>query len=136
MRYLGIDFGTKKIGIALSDERGRMGFPHSIIPNTPHLLDEVSALITKEGVEAVVIGKSENFAGGENPIAVEARSFGDMLTAHTGMPVFYESETLTSAEARRQYEPEAKSRAKRVTPNVDDSAAALILTSYLSHTHG
>ena len=136
MRYLGIDFGTRKVGIALSDERGTMGFPHSIIPNTPALLGEVVTLIKKEGVEAVVIVKSENFAGEENPVATQARAFGDQIAEEVNVPVYYESETLTSAEARRQHEPEAKSRAPRDTRDIDDSAAALILTSYLSRTHG
>jgi putative Holliday junction resolvase len=132
MRYLGVDYGSSKIGLALSDERGTMGFPHAIVPNTPRLIDELCALIAKENVGAVVIGESRNLAGGENPIAKDARALGETITARAGVPVFYESEVFTSAEARRAPEKEGKSRAPKKHANVDASAAALILTSYLS----
>lgn len=137
MRYLGVDFGSKKIGLALSDESGAMGFPHSIISNTPKLIEELCALIAKENVGAVVIGESRNLAGGENPIAESARAFGAQITERAGVPVFFESEVFTSAEARRAPAKEPKSRAVKKYPAVDASAAALILTSYLSRTdHG
>jgi putative holliday junction resolvase len=137
MRYLGVDYGSKKIGLALSDEAGTMGFPHSIVPHTPRLVDEMCVLIAKENVGVVVIGESRTLAGGENPIAKEARTFGELLAERTGVPVFFESEVFTSAEARRAPLKEAKSRAPKRKVAVDASAAALILTSYLSRTdHG
>lgn len=134
MRYLGIDYGSKKIGLALSDESGAMGFPHSILTNTPRLFDELCALIAKENIGAIVIGESRNLSGEENPIAKGARSLGNQLTERAGVPVFFESEVFTSAEARRAPAKEAKSRAVKKHPAVDASAAALILTSYLSRT--
>ena len=139
MRYLGIDYGSKKIGLALSDESGTMGFPHAIIPNTPRLVDELGVLIAKENIGAVVIGESRTLAGGENPIAKDARALGDAIVERSGVPVFFESEVFTSVEARRvpvgrQAGP---SRAPKKHVAVDASAAALILTSYLSRTtHG
>ena len=135
MRYLGVDYGSKKIGLALSDEAGTMGFPHAIIPNTPRLIDELCALIAKEQVGAVVIGESRNLMGGENPIAKDARTLGDSLTLHAGISVFFESEVFTSAEARRAPAKEEKTRAPKARRDIDASAAALILTSYLSRTH-
>jgi len=134
MRYLGVDYGSKKIGLALSDEAGTMGFPHAIVPNTLRLPDELCALIARENVGAVVIGESRDLAGGENPIAKDARELGETLGARTGVPVAYESEVFTSAEARRAPAKEGKTRSPKVRGNVDDSAAALILTSYLSRT--
>ncbi len=137
MRYLGVDYGSKKIGLALSDESGTMGFPHSIVPNTPRLVEELCALIAKENIGAVVIGESRTLAGGENPIAEGARAFGAQITERAGVPVFFESEVFTSAEARRAPEKEGKSRAPKRRVAVDSSAAALILTSYLSRAdHG
>ena len=133
MRYLGIDYGSKRIGLALSDEEGTMGFPNSIVINTSKLVDEICALIAKENVGAVVIGESRNLEGGENPIAKDAHAFGDVLSERAGIAVAYESEVFTSAEARRAPEKEIKSRSVKQHINVDDSAAALILTSYLSH---
>ena len=137
MRYLGVDYGSKRIGLALSDEAGTMGFPHSIVANSPRLVDELCALIAKENIGAVVIGESRMLAGGENPIAKGARALGDELALRAGAPIFYESEVFTSAEARRAPAKEKKSRAPKKHPDIDASAAALILTSYLSRTdHG
>lgn len=135
MRYLGVDYGSSKIGLALSDENGTMGFPHSIISNTPRVVDELCALIAKERVGTVVIGHSRTLAGGENAIAEHARVLGNELAQLTGVPVAYESEVFTSTEARRLPGKQQKSRSTKRQGAVDASAAALILTSYLSHTH-
>ncbi|MHB1163357.1 MAG: Holliday junction resolvase RuvX [Minisyncoccota bacterium] len=135
MRHLGIDYGSSKIGLALSDEAGTMGFPHSIVPNTPRVIDELCALIAKENISAVVIGESRNLAGGENPIAEGARALGEELASRAGVAVSYESEVFTSALARRAPSKEMKSRATKRQGAIDDSAAALILTSYLSRTN-
>ncbi len=142
MRYLGIDYGSKKIGLALSDEGGTMGFPHLIVPHTPRLIDELCALIAKENIGTVVMGESRNLAGGENAIAKDAAALGALLTERAGVPVFYESEVFTSAEARRlpaskqaRLGGERKSRAPKARVDVDAAAAALILTSYLSRAN-
>lgn len=135
MRYLGVDYGSSKIGLALSDEAGTMGFPHAIVSNTPRLIDELCALIAEKNVGAVVMGESRTLAGGENPIAKGAHALGDQLTSRAGIPVLYESEVFTSAEALRAPEKETKSRSPKQRKVIDDSAAALILTSYLSHTN-
>jgi len=132
MRYLGVDYGSKRIGLALSDDAGTMGFPHSIIANTPRRVDEVCALIAREKIGTVVIGESRTLRGDDNPIAKDARAFGAQIAARAGVPVSYESEVFTSAEARRAPAKEVKSRAAKRRADVDASAAALILTSYLS----
>lgn len=132
MRYLGVDYGSSRVGLALSDEAGTMGFPHAILKNTKRLIDELRVIIAKENIGAVVIGESRNLAGGENAIAKDARELGSLITERTGVPVFYESEVFTSAEARRAPAKEIKSRAAKPHADVDSSAAALILTSYLS----
>lgn len=128
MRYMGIDYGTKKVGIAFSDEAGTMGFPHSIIPNDARLFATLRALLAKESVDGVVIGESRSLHGHANPVALPARAFGEKLKEESGLPIFFESETFTTQEARRDFEGvwQKKSGA------VDSSAAALILTSYLS----
>lgn len=132
MRYLGIDFGTKKVGLALSDEGGQMGFPHSVLQNTPDLLENVIGLIRAQDVEAVVMGESMDLSGGDNPVAKEARAFGEKLAAETGLPVSFELEAFTTQEAGRGFEGERGA----VRDNIDARAAALILTSYLGRHHG
>ena len=136
MRYLGVDYGTKKVGLALSDEGGRMGFPHAILPNTSRLVEELGVLMKRKDVDMVVIGDSRTLAGGDNPVAKAARALGEALERATGVPVMYESEVYTSAEARRSPEKEEKSRRPKQHTDVDASAAALILTGYLSRHHG
>lgn len=136
MRYLGIDYGMKKVGLAVSDENGTMGFPHAIVPNTPELHELLALFVKKENIGAVVVGESKDFSGADNPVAQYAHELGDRLSAQAGIPVFYESETFTTAEARRMFEPTEKTRKPLSRADVDASAAALILTSYLSKQHG
>lgn len=128
---MGIDFGTKKVGIALSDESGAMGFPHAIIVNDGRLIDEILALVERKGVGAVVMGESRNYAGEENAVAKDAKAFAQLLERRSGIPVHFEPEMFTTQEARRDFEGVRMPG----SPDVDASAAALILTSYLSRTH-
>ncbi len=129
MRYLGIDYGSGKVGLALSDEAGSMGFPKETVRNDVKLIEYVRTLAAKEDVGAVVIGESRMLDGTENPIAAKARAFGAQLSEESGLPVYYESEVLTTQEARRAPD------GTRGSGDVDASAAALILTSYLSRSH-
>jgi putative Holliday junction resolvase len=136
MRYLAIDFGSKKIGLAISDENGQMGFPHGIIPNSGRLIDEILSLIERKRIDAVVIGESLDFAGNENPIAKEAKAFAQLLEQRSGMRAYFEPEMLTTQEARRGFDGLRETGAGR--KEVDASAAALILTSFLTkqQNHG
>lgn len=144
MRYLGIDYGTKKIGLALSDEAGTMGFPHTVIPNNEKVLETVQNILTQESVGAVVIGDSLDSSGVPNPVQHAAREFAHQLKEKSGIPVFFEIEMFTTQEARRALDgthpqhisDSARKRPRKETYAVDASAAALILTSYLSRTHG
>lgn len=132
MRHLGVDYGSKRIGLALSDEGGTMGFPHSIIPNNPKAVEHICAVMAKEDVRALVVGDSVDYKGNENPTAEGAKKLGAEVSDRCGVPVFYEWEGLTSAEARRAPAKTEKTRAAKPRVNVDASAAALILTSFLT----
>ncbi|MDB4991774.1 MAG: methionyl-tRNA synthetase/methionyl-tRNA synthetase C-terminal region/beta chain [Parcubacteria group bacterium] len=127
MKYMGIDYGTKKTGIAFSDDAGTMGFPFGVKPTDPRLLDDLALLIKEKGVGAAVFGESTNFAGGENAVAAEAKAFAEDLRARTGIEIHFESEMFTTQAARRF--PDGSRM--QGSPDVDASAAALILTSYL-----
>lgn len=130
MRYLGVDYGSRKTGLALSDEAGRMGFPHAIIPTDDHLIDEVLSLIEQKKVGGVVMGDSRDSSGNENPIAHDAKAFAALIERRSGIPVAFEMEAFTTQEARRTLEGELRAD----QGPKDASAAALILTSFLSHT--
>ena len=126
MRILGIDFGTKKVGLALTNEKGSMAFPHSVIPNDHDLQKKIEAIIEKEGVGEVVIGHSVNNDGTPNKVQEDIEAFMLDLTLATGIPVHLQMERYTTQEATRIQGKHALT---------DASAAALILDSYLTKTH-
>ena len=68
MKYLGIDYGTKRIGLATSDDLGSLAFPKSTLTNTQNVIHEIITIIDNENIDAVVIGKSLNSQGEENQV--------------------------------------------------------------------
>jgi len=122
MKYLGIDFGGKRVGVAVSDENGKMAFPHSVVKNDEKLLAEIEKIIEKEKIGGVVIGESRNFKGEPNKIMAEIEKFKRTLEEKIKLPVYFEPEFMTSAQAERGL---GKNEMH------DASAAAIILQSYL-----
>lgn len=142
MKYLGIDYGTKKIGIAVSDDNGSIAFPHSVVPAGRDALSAIAALIKESGAGEVVLGESRNFAGEPNEVMEDIEQFKKDIAELAGVPVHYEREFFTSALAARQFAPEAGSpsgvgrprASRKQNPSqerLDAAAAALILQSYL-----
>ena len=122
MKLLGIDYGRKKIGIALSDDEGKMAFPREVILNDAHALPHVIELVEQEGVTTVVVGESTNYKGEENPVMDAIKRFNKTLEKKTKVPVHLEPETLSTKEAEHIQERHDK---------IDASAAAIILQSYI-----
>ncbi len=132
VKYLGLDYGTKRIGVAVSDDGGQVAFPHSVVAAGPKAQDEVAELVLGLGVGEVVLGESRTLSGERNPVMDAIERFKKSLEDLTGLPVRLEREFFTSALAARQFAPEEKSRkANPSHDNLDASAAALILQSYL-----
>jgi putative holliday junction resolvase len=126
MRLMGIDYGTKRVGVAFSDDKGLMAFPHDTFKNDADLLKKLVMLIEEKGVGEVVIGLSLDREGKPNKVhqAVEAL-IGD-LTLAVGIPVHLEPEQYTTQEAIRFQGRNEKT---------DASAAAIILNSFImKHT--
>ncbi len=125
MRLLGIDYGTKRIGVALSDEAGRFAMPYSVIGNSRSLSDglagEIEKMATVNGVKEIVIGESNDYQGEANPVMAPILELKGRLE-DKGFIVRLEPEFMTSAEAERIQGKNA---------NSDASAAALILQAYL-----
>lgn len=122
MQRIGIDYGTKKIGIALSDESGAMAFPHSVILNDAQFLKKIEALIAQRKVKEIVIGHSLNLNGTPNPLQADIKNLVMDLTLNLGLPIHLEPEQYSSREA-------ATITGKN--DKIDASAAALILNSYI-----
>jgi len=126
MRYLGIDYGSKRIGLALSDEAGDFAFPYGVIDSGKRSLKQIKEICEKESVLQIVMGESLDFQGKPNPIMLAIQDLAASLRRETGLPVHLEKEFLTSAEAARMQGKNEK---------LDASAAALILKSYLDKRH-
>lgn len=124
MRYLGIDYGSKRIGVAISDDQGTIAFPKATILNrgTRPVLVELRFLIEKEHIEHIVIGLPKALDGTETEQTKIVRLFADAVGDDISLPVSFENEMLTSRLVER--EGVAKD-------HVDEASAALILQSYL-----
>jgi putative Holliday junction resolvase len=131
MKYIGIDYGTKRIGVARSDEGGSIAFPLVTIPAGPRAVGEIVAIVTKEGAQKIILGESRNFKGEPNKVMEDIEQFKKDLEEVGGVPVVYEAEFLSSAAAARQFEGEFGRGEKPSQEKLDASAAAVILQSYL-----
>jgi len=122
MKHLGIDYGEKRVGLALSDERGDFSYPLSVLKNSDKIAEEIAEICKEKNVQVVVVGESKNFDQKENPIMKEVHGLVEKLKSQTGLPVYLHPEFMTSIEAERL---------QGHNEMHDASAAAIILKSYL-----
>jgi putative Holliday junction resolvase len=120
-RIIGIDYGTKRIGVAISDEGGQFAFPLEVVENSKDLVADIEKIVTSAGTKEIVLGESKNYKGEANTIFAESLEFKKQLESH-GFIVHLEPEFMTSAHAERF---------QGKTDMTDASAAALILQSFL-----
>ena len=120
-KYLGVDFGTKRIGVAVSDDSASMAFPKNVLPNEGWVPDEILTMCRSLGIEDVVLGESKNFKGEDNTVMEDARQFAEQLRTR-GLHVIFEPEIMSTIQAERL---------QGQRPDIDASAAAVILQSYL-----
>ena len=126
MKFLGIDYGTKRVGAALSDDDGKIAFPYAVFANDKKLLESIKKLCSDEGVGAVVVGESLDLQGRPNPVHTDAKSFAKDFAEATRLPIYWKSEFMTSHHAAIGNK---KGEFKKGV--VDASAAALILQRFL-----
>lgn len=124
MRYLGIDYGDKKVGVALSDEDGKIAMPYTIISNfgDENMADKIINICLEKNVGKIVIGESLDYRGRPNHIMEKIKSFRKVLESKTYIPIFFHPEVLSTMEA---------SRLGGKNKNLDDSAAAIVLQSFI-----
>ena len=125
-RFLGVDFGTKRIGLAISDENRMLAFPKEIVLNDRQTFDRLREVLKEENISEIVVGESTDFSGKSNPVAKLIENFISELEKNFKLPVHKQKEFLTSVEARRY-----KNESKQTSNQADASAAALILQRYL-----
>ena len=122
MRLMGIDYGAKRVGVALSDETGYFAYPYNMLKNEKSLLDNILKICAKERVGKIILGRSLDYKMQPNIIMTRIEEFKDELELASSLPVDFENEFLTTAEAERTQGKGSK---------IDSSAAALILKSYI-----
>jgi putative Holliday junction resolvase len=123
MKYLGIDYGAKRVGIAVSDEAGTIAFPRDTLANDSSLIERLARLVVDEKVTTIVVGDTRAFSGFENSVTKAAESFIVRLAEKTGIPVLPAFEAGSSIEASRYSEDDSV--------HDDSSAAAIILQRYI-----
>lgn len=133
-RVMGLDVGTKTIGVALSDPGRTLASPLRTLSRkgVAKDTDALVAIIGEHGVDHVVVGLPYELDGGEGRSARLARQIGDALAARAALPVTYIDERFSSVEAERHLIAQDVSRARR-RQVIDQAAAVLILQSFLDH---
>lgn len=127
MRYLGIDYGDARIGIAISDEEGSFAFPREVISSEWQVASKkIKELIAEENIKTIIVGLPQNFKGDDTQQTKKVREFAERLKKELGVEVVFENEVLTS----RQIEKTGAS----TKAMIDASSAALILQQHLNRT--
>jgi len=132
MRILALDHGTKRIGVALSDELKMLAQPLEFIPAEPFsdFLIRLKEMIEEKQVELVLVGMPRNMNGSYGPAALKVEEFVAVLSRAITVPIKTWDERLTSAQANR-YLIEGNVRREKRKQKVDQMAAAILLQSYL-----
>lgn len=133
MRLLGIDLGSKRIGVSVSDRSGTIASPLTVITRgksqrVDH--DEIARLVREEEAEGVVVGLPLNMDGSEGPAAVAARQEVERMTTVVGVPVFLHDERRSTVQADQSMSQRNMNAVDRRAV-VDMVAAAFILQSWL-----
>jgi putative Holliday junction resolvase len=131
MRFLAIDLGDKRTGIAAGDDLTGIITPLQTIEAPPHLrIDEVMKVVTAHKPDAIVLGVPLNMDSSEGPAAKAARAFGESLSRRANVPVHCQDERLTSYAADQAMNQTGRTH-KRKKELRDALAAAEILRDYL-----
>lgn len=122
MRYLGIDYGTKRMGFAMGDTDRNIAFPRDVVEGRAKALDYVDRMIDHEGVQKVVMGIPVRHSGEEGELARDIRIFAKEITEKFGIEVVFQNEILST---------KAIQQGTVAKDKIDAASAALILQSYL-----
>ena len=133
MRFLGIDFGERRIGLAISDENGRVATPLTVLERSSdaQVIDEIIDLARREEIGHLVVGEPLDAKGRRGSAAERARSFARKLARSSGLAVSLADETLTSKEAARRLGAVGSRRRA-----LDDVAAQIFLQQVLDEPDG
>jgi putative Holliday junction resolvase len=133
-RILGIDYGSRRVGVALSDPLGIIAGGAGTLANDATLLDRLAEIVRVEEVVRVVVGMPYAPDGGKGGKASEVEAFIEKLRGHVRVVIDTWDESFTSVDAQRAFiETGMKRKKRRQKPRVDEMAARLMLQEYLNH---
>ncbi len=132
MRAMGIDVGSRRIGVAVSDELGLLAAPWRMVPAAHgQEFNDLTAMAREREIEIIVIGLPTSLNGTEGPQAKTVRAFARRLNMHlTDIPFVFADERFTTAEAERMMIAQRMSREQR-RAKIDAAAAAIMLQGWL-----
>lgn len=127
VRLLGIDFGEKRIGLAISDPGGEFALPlHTIARRSDRsAIDAIGEIARQRQIDELVLGEPIRLSGERGPAAARVRRFGRRLESTTGLPIVFVNESLTTVEAAERLR--AGGVDPRKSPEHLDALAAQIL---------
>lgn len=127
-RVLALDFGTKRIGIAISDENRKIAFPRGYV--SPKQRGELIQLIGNEAVEQVLIGLPKSLSGKETKSTKAVREFARWLRQNTQVKIEFVDERFSTREAEQKLR-EAGTSSKNRKTKIDSVSAYVLLEAYL-----
>lgn len=133
MKYLGLDLGTKTIGLATSDKMGLIATSYKVLHhdnNPSSCIEELITIIKENKIEALVLGLPKNMNNTLGPRAEETLKFKELLESNIDLPIYLEDERLTTKSAESLLIMGNTSRKKRKKV-IDKVAATIILQSFL-----
>lgn len=132
MRVLGIDYGTARVGLALSDELGILATPHGAVAYSADVHLQIAGIVREQNVGTVVLGMPYDLKGQETDSTRRVKRFAEKLREVLSCPVVEQDEALSSRRAvERMVEAGVKKSRRRQKENTDAWAAAIILQEYL-----
>lgn len=136
-RFLAVDVGGKRTGLALGDTLTRMAMPVQVlhVPRGPALLEAVVAAVHEHAPDAIVMGLPLNMDGTEGPAVVQARAFAAEVGTRTGLTVHLQDERLTSFEADQRMARSGRTHGQKKDLR-DALAAAALLEDFLRTQEG
>ena len=136
-RFLAVDVGGKRTGLALGDTLTRMAMPVQVlhVPRGPALLEAVAAAVREHAPDAIVMGLPLNMDGTEGPAVTQARAFAAEVQGRTGLTVHLQDERLTSFEADQRMARSGRTHGQKKDLR-DALAAAALLEDFLRTQEG
>jgi len=130
MRYLAIDYGTRRTGLAICDPGETIVSPLTVLQSRESLPEKIALIVEDENVEAIVLGLPLNMDGSEGSQTQLTRKFADQLQAHLSIPIYLQDERLSSFGAEDKLAPANLTRGEK-KKRLDAVAAAEILDAFL-----